>query len=94
MAADPSKLMQRSATRVYLLLLILTTVTLGVGHAGAGGLGVSLAVLGLALLKGQLIGDYFMGLKGIRGPWRWVISIWLLFVGALIASAFVLSFAA
>lgn len=76
---------------VYLLLLILTTVTLGVGHAGAGGLWVSLAVLGLALLKGQLIGDFFMGLKGIRGPWRWVISLWLLLVGALIASAFVLS---
>lgn len=79
---------------VYLLLLILTTVTLGVGHACAGGLGVSLAVLGLALLKGQLIGDYFMGLKGIRGPWRWVISLWLLLAGALIASAFAMSFAA
>lgn len=79
---------------VYLLLLILTTVTLGVGHAGAGGLGVSLAVLGLALLKGQLIGDAFMGLKGIRGPWRWVISLWLLLVGALIAGAFLLSAAA
>lgn len=76
---------------VYLLLLILTTVTLGVGHAGAGGLGVSLAVLGLALLKGQLVGDFFMGLKGIRGLWRWVISLWLLLVGALIASAFLLS---
>lgn len=93
MTPDPIKSMQRNAARVYLLLLILTTVTLGVGHAGAGGLWVSLAVLVLALLKGQLIGDYFMGLKGIRGPWRWVITIWLLLVGVLIAGGFLVSFA-
>jgi len=91
MTTDPNTRMRWKATRVYLLLLILTTVTLGVGHAEAAGLGISLAVLGLALLKGQLVGDYFMGLKGIRGPWRWVISLWLLLVGALIASAFAMS---
>lgn len=90
MTNDANTLMQRYAARVYVLLLILTTVTLGVGHAGVGGLWVALSVLGLALLKGQLIGDYFMGLKGIRGPWRWVITVWLVFVGALVASAFVL----
>ena len=91
MAPDPIASRQRRAVGVYLLLLILTSVTLGVGHAGAGGLWVSLGVLGLALLKGQLIGDYFMGLKGIRGPWRWVILLWLLLVGALIATGFALA---
>jgi hypothetical protein len=56
-----------------------------------GGLSLSLTVLALALLKGQLIGDYFMGLRGIRGPWRWVILIWLLIPGGLIALAFYLA---
>jgi cytochrome c oxidase subunit IV len=73
------------------MLLILTTVTLAVGHSGAGGLVVSATVLGLALLKGQLIGDYFMALKGIRGPWRWVILVWLTLVGGLVATAFLLA---
>ncbi|NBB83599.1 MAG: O-succinylhomoserine sulfhydrylase [Alphaproteobacteria bacterium] len=91
MAPDPIASLQRRAAGVYLLLLSLTSVTVSVGHAGAGGLWVSLAVLGLALLKGQLIGDYFMGLKGIRGPWRWVILLWLLLVGVLIATGFALA---
>lgn len=81
----------RPCTRVYLLLLALTTVTLAVGHLAAGGLFASTAVLGIALLKGHLIGDYFMALKGIRGPWRWVILIWLTIVGGLVATAFLIA---
>jgi hypothetical protein len=66
-------------------------VTFFIGVAGLGGLGVSLTVLALALIKGQLLGDYFMGLKGLRGPWRWVIVLWLFVPGALITLAFVLA---
>jgi len=51
-------------------------------------------VLCLVWVKGQLIGNSCMGLKGIRGPWRWVVSLWLLLVVALTASAFPLSPAA
>ncbi|HIE55841.1 MAG TPA: hypothetical protein EYP90_11805, partial [Chromatiaceae bacterium] len=49
-------------------------------------------VFGIALLKGQLIGDYFMGLKMVAGPWRWVIFTWLLLVGVLISWAFWVTF--
>ena len=49
---------------------------------------ISLAVLGIALIKGQLIGDYFMGLKAVSGFWRWVIFIWLFIPGGLITIAF------
>ena len=61
------------------------------GRSGLDGLGLALLVLLLALFKGQLIGDCFMGLRGVRGPWRWVVAIWLLVPGSLIALAFVLS---
>jgi cytochrome c oxidase subunit IV len=81
----------RPCTRVYLLLLALTTVTLAVGHLGAGGPLASSTVLGIALLKGHLIGDDFMALKGVRGPWRWVILVWLTLVGGLVATAFLLA---
>ena len=81
----------RPCTVVYLLLMALTGVTWLVGHWGLSGLSISLPILGLALIKGQMVGDFFMGLKGIRGPWRWVVSLWLLVPGILITTAFVIA---
>jgi len=81
----------RPCTLVYLSLVALTGVTWLVGEMGLSGLSVSMPILALALLKGQLVGDFFMGLKGIRGAWRWVVSLWLLLPGALIAIAFVMA---
>jgi cytochrome c oxidase subunit IV len=81
----------RPCTLVYLAMIGLTLVTFGIGEAGSRGLEVSLAVLGIALIKGQMVGDYFMGRKGLKGPWRWVIFLWLFVPGSLIAAAFVLS---
>jgi hypothetical protein len=82
----------RPCTAVYLILVILTLMTFAIGHfdlvSGERALMLSLLVLGVALIKGQLIGDFFMGLKGIRGPWRLVILLWLSIPGALIAIAF------
>lgn len=81
----------RPCTIVYLVLMGLTLTTFVIGQLGLGGIGVSLLVLAFALIKGQLIGDWFMGLKGIRGIWRWVVTIWLFLPGGLIATAFYLS---
>jgi hypothetical protein len=81
----------RPCTRVYLVLMTLTFVTFAVGQLGLKGLSVSLLVLGFALVKGQLVGDFFMGLRGIRGPWRWVILVWLILPGGLITLAFSLT---
>jgi len=81
----------RPCTVVYLVLMALTLTTFLIGQYRIGGLAASLLVLGFALIKGQLIGDYFMGLKGIRGMWRWVVLIWLFLPGGLIATAFYLS---
>ncbi len=78
----------RPCTVVYLILMVLTVVTWYVGVSGLGGLTFAFLVLGLSLLKGQLIGDFFMGLKTVSGIWRWVITIWLLLPGSLIAIAF------
>ena len=82
----------RPCTRIYLLLVALTVITWGIGKAGLTGPGPALLVLGFALLKGQLIGDWFMGLRFVSGPWRWVIVVWLLIPGLLIALAFFLSY--
>jgi len=89
--AGAARQLIRPCTLVYLVLVLLTGVTWAVGTAGLGGLPVSLLVLAFALLKGQMIGDWFMGLRGVRGIWRWVVAIWLLIPGGLVSLAFVLS---
>lgn len=82
----------RPCTWVYLFLMLFSFVTFLIGQFGLTGLEVSLAVLLLALLKGQLVGAYFMGLGSLRGLWRWPVFIWLFIPGMLIGTAFILSY--
>ena len=81
----------RACTWVWLIMMGLTLVTFLIGQAGVGGLGASLTVLGFALVKGQMVGDFFMGLKRVRGLWRWLVTLWLFIPGGLITAAFVLA---
>lgn len=81
----------RPCTLVYAVLVALTLVTWTIGRAGLDGLGLALTVLGIALFKGHLVADWFMGLRGVRGLWRWVVVIWLVIPGGLISLAFILS---
>ena len=69
-------------------VVIVGAGNLGAALAGYQGLLVSLFVLGLSLFKGQLIGDYYMGLKWVSGVWRWLVVGWLLIPGSLISWAF------
>jgi hypothetical protein len=82
------KIAIRPCTIVYLLMMAMTLFTWYVGSAGFSGLLVSLLVLGLSLIKGQLLGDYYMGLKWVTSLWRWLIIVWLLLPGTLISLAF------
>jgi hypothetical protein len=81
----------RPCTWVYLLLILLSCSTYLIGRWDFSGLGISLLVLLLALLKGQLVGNYFMGLGSVRGWWRWPVFIWLFVPGSLIGAAFILA---
>ena len=81
----------RPCTLVYLMMVTLTVVTWYIGSMAETSLELSLLVLLFALVKGQMVGDYFMGLRVLKGIWRWVIFIWLFVPGALITTAFVTS---
>jgi cytochrome c oxidase subunit IV len=85
---EQARVPDRRAEWVWLALVGLTLLTYLVGQFGTGGLWISLAVLLVALFKGWLVGDYFMGLHWVRGWWRWVIFVWLFIPGVLIAIAF------
>ena len=81
----------RPCTWVWLILLGLSLLTYLVGQQGLSGLELSLGLLFLALLKGHLVGAYFMGLGRMRGFWRWPVTLWLLLPGSLIGTAFILA---
>lgn len=81
----------RPCTWVYVLLVTLTFVTFYIGEHQMGGLTIALFVLAIAMLKGHLVGAYFMGLGGLRGLWRWPVSIWLIIPGSMITTAFILA---
>ena len=78
------------ALLVWLALVVLTLLTYAVGRAGLGGMLVIGGVLFSVAIKGQMVADVFMGLKGVRSPWRWIVIGWLLFVLLLVGVAFTL----
>ena len=80
----------RPCTVIWLLLLTLTVVTYVAAEWGLQGEGLVAGVLLIALFKGQLVADWFMGLRRVGSFWRPVLSGYLLIVGSFIAAAFLL----
>ena len=80
----------RPCTLIWLLLLVLTFMTYAAAELGLQGKELVLGVLVIALITGQLVSDWFMGLRRVRGFWRPVLGGYFLIVGSLIAVAFLL----
>lgn len=78
----------RPCTRVWLALMILTCITYAIGEAGLGGTAVMLIVLGTAVVKVEMVANYFMGLRRTRWLWRGIMLGWLLLVSSLITIAY------
>ena len=79
----------RPCTIIFIVLIALTLITWQIGRMELSGTNIIMTVLGFAIIKGAMIGDYYMGLRNISGFWRWLINAWLLVTGSLIAWAFI-----
>lgn len=77
------------ATLSWLTLVGLTLLTFLLGVLGYEGGLLVLAVLLIAIVKGQLIVDQFMLLRTGAPMWRMLLTGYLVTIGVLIASAFV-----
>jgi len=80
-----------TSTMTWLLLLALTFATYAAAQIGLEGKWLILGVLAIALFKGKLVIDRFMGLRWVSGFWRPMLDLYLFTVGGLIATAFLLS---
>ncbi|MDR2219942.1 MAG: cytochrome C oxidase subunit IV family protein [Methylobacillus sp.] len=78
----------RFFTFIWIVLVALTLVTYAMGEAGIIGSGAMLTVLLIALVKGQMVANYFMGLWHVAPGWRLLILGYFLIVGGLIALAY------
>lgn len=80
----------RFSTKVWLILSLLTLVTFVIGENGLAGRGIMLTLLTIAFIKGQLVANYFMGLRHAGWLWRGIILGYFLVVGGMIAIAYLI----
>lgn len=78
------------STWIWVGLSALTIATYTIGETGLAGQSVMLMLLAIALVKGQMVANYFMGLRHTRWLWRIIILAYFLIVGGLIALAYLL----
>lgn len=78
-------------TIIWLLLVALTIATFSIGEAGLSGKFSMLIVLGITMIKSQMVAHYFMALRQTRLLWRLVMLFYFIVVGGLIALAYVIS---
>jgi len=84
----------KPCTITWIILILLTALTYTIGEMGLSGLSIVAFVLVTALLKGQMVVDYFMGLKRVRAAWRGLLFGYLLLVCSMIGLAYYLSLTA
>jgi cytochrome c oxidase subunit IV len=75
------------STIAWLMLLGLTTITFELGSRAPSPVLMAM-VLTLTLVKGQLVVNYFMGLRRARLLWRLVMAGYLAVIGSVIALAY------
>ncbi|HSI96398.1 MAG: cytochrome C oxidase subunit IV family protein [Methylophilaceae bacterium] len=78
------------STGIWLVLAVLTLLTFSIGEAGMAGRQVMLGLLFIALVKGQMVANYFMGLRQAGFWWRALVLFYFLIVGGLIALAYLM----
>lgn len=82
------KTSNRFVTWIWLALVLLTLLTFAIGEEVNAGKAVMMSVLLISLLKGQLIANYFMGLRHVSWLWRGIILGYFVIVGGMIAVAY------
>ncbi len=75
---------------IWLVLVVLTIITFSIGDAGLAGRGAMLTLIAIAFVKGQMVANYFMGLRHAGWLWRGIILGYFLIVGGMIAVAYLI----
>jgi len=74
--------------KVWIVLVLLTCLTFVIGYFNYINEAFTVIILITVTIKGQLIIDYFMGLKNVTYGYRFIPTLWLFVVVILIAIAY------
>ncbi len=75
---------------IWIFLIFLTTLTFILGKVELSPYFFIALILLTTFVKGQLIIDFFMGLKDVKLKYRLIVSLWLSIVIILIGMAFLI----
>lgn len=78
------------STIIWLILVALTITTFSIGEASMSGKGTMLTLLAIAMIKSQMVANYFMALRQTRLLWRIIMFGYFVIVGGLIALAYLM----
>ena len=81
------------STVIWLLLVALTVATFSIGEAVMAGKNIMLILLSIAMIKSQMMANYFMALRQTKLIWRLVMLLYFVIVGGLIALAYLIGMA-
>jgi cytochrome c oxidase subunit 4 len=81
-----------SSFLIWLTLIMLTLLTYFIGESNIVGALPMLSLLVISLIKGQLIANFFMGLRSVSWGWRLIMPSYFLLVGGFVALAYLMSF--
>ena len=65
------------SVKIYLILILFTMYTFLVGYLHVNFTIIVAITLFITFIKGHLIIENFMGLKNVKGKYRFIPSIWL-----------------
>lgn len=75
---------------IWIFLIFLTTLTFILGKVELSPYFFIALILLTTFIKGQLVIDFFMGLKDVKLKYRLIVSLWLSIVIILIGMAFLI----
>jgi hypothetical protein len=75
---------------IWIVLVILTVFAYLLGYLKLINTSLVMILLVTTFIKGQLVADYFMGLKTVQIKYRLLPTVWLVIVLSLIAVAYYL----
>ncbi len=72
------------ATIIWLILIIMSGIAAWIGEFSTTNTQIMAFIVVSLMIKGQLIVDYFMGLKKVSWMWRGIMSAFCIVIGIII----------
>ena len=81
----------KTARIVWIVLMIATSIGAILGSLETTGIAVVFFSIIILIIKGQLIIDFFMGIRHVERHWRILMTAYCIVIGSFVLLAYILS---